>query len=133
MTSVTLDLPRPIYQKAVQIARATKRPIEQVVVEWIQPPAEHVGSVQEAALIGLESMSTEQLTQVARSTSVPDDRKRLQELLSLQEQRPLTAAERTEAGQLVEQEDLLTLRKAKALFLLKQRNALPANIAMLLS
>lgn len=133
MTSVTLDLPRPIYQKAVQIARATKRPIEQVVVEWIQPPTERVGSVQEAALIGLESMSTEQLTQVARSTSVPDDRKRLQELLSLQEQRPLTAAERTEAGQLVEQEDLLTLRKAKALFILKQRNALPADIAMLLS
>lgn len=133
MTTVTLDLPRPIYQKAAQIARAAKWPIEQGVVEWIQPPAERVGSVQEAALMGLENISTEQLIQVARSTSVPDGKKRLQELLGLQEQRPLTAAERTEAGQLVEQEDLLTLRKAKGLFLLKQRHALPADFATLLS
>lgn len=133
MTTVTLDLPRPIYQKAAQIATATKRSIEQVVVEWIQPPAERVGSVQDAALTGLESMSTDQLTQVARSTSAPDDAQRLQEILSLQEQRALTAVERAEAAQLVEQEDLLTLRKAKALYLLKQRNALPADYAALLS
>lgn len=37
----------------------------------------------------------------------------------------LTEPERIEAAELVEQEDLLTLRKAKALYLLTQRNALP--------
>lgn len=133
MTTVTLDLPRPIYQKAAQIAKATQRPIEQVVAEWIQPPAERVGSVQDTALTGLEAMSTDQLTQVARSTSAPDDAQRLHELLNLQEQRALTTVERAEAAQLVEQEDLLTLRKAKTLYLLKQRNALPADLAVLLS
>jgi hypothetical protein len=45
MTTVTLDLPRQIYQKAAQIVQATKRPIEQVVVEWIQPPADRAGLV----------------------------------------------------------------------------------------
>lgn len=131
MTTVTLDLPRQIYQKAAQIAKATKRPIEQVVVEWIRPPAERVRSVQDAVLAGLDAMSTAQLTQVARSTATLEDTVRLQELLKSQEQRELTEAERDEAVRLVEQEDLLTLRKAKAIFLLKQRNALPDELAAL--
>ncbi len=133
MTTVTLDLPRQIYQKAAQIAKATKRPIEQVVVEWIRPPVERAGSVQDAVLAGLEAMSTAQLTQVARSGAAPEDTERLRELLSLQEHRELTEAERDEAARLVEQEDLITLRKAKAIYLLKQRNALPDELAALLS
>jgi predicted transcriptional regulator len=133
MTTVTLDLPRQIYQKAAQIAKATKRPIEQVVVEWIRPPIERVGSVQDAVLAGLEAMSTAQLTQVARSGATPEDTERLREILNLQEQRELTEAEQDEAARLVEQEDLITLRKAKAIYLLKQRNALPDELAALLS
>jgi hypothetical protein len=132
MTTVTLDLPRQIYQKASQIANATKRPIEQVVVDWIQPPAERSGLAQEAALKGLQAMTTEQLTQVARSIAPAEDTERLRELLSLQEQRELTEAEHDEAVRLVEQEDNLTLRKAKAIYLLKQRNALPDELASLL-
>ena len=133
MTTVTLDLPRQIYQKAAQIAIATKRPIEQIVVEWIRPPVERAGSVQDAVLAGLEAMSTAQLTQVVRSGVTPEDTERLRELLSLQEQRELNETERDEAVRLVEQEDLMTLRKAKAIYLLKQRNALPDELAALLS
>ena len=133
MTTVTLDLPRQIHQKAAQIAKATKRPIEQVVVEWIRPPVERAGSVQDAVLAGLEAMSTAQLTQVARSGAALEDTERLRELLSLQEHRELTEAERDEAARLVEQEDLITLRKAKAIYLLKQRNALPDELTALLS
>lgn len=133
MTTVTLDLPRQIYQKAAQIAKATKRPIEQVVVEWIRPPVERTGSIQDAVLAGLEAMSTAQLTQVARSGTTSEDTERLRELLSLQEQGELTEAEHDEAVRLVEQEDLMTLRKAKALYLLKQRNALPDELTTLLS
>lgn len=132
MTTVTLDLPQQIYQKAAQVAKATKRPIEQVVVEWIRPPVERAGSAQDAALAGLEAMSAAQLTQVASSRATPEDTERLRELLSLQEQRELTETERDEAGQLVEQEDLITLRKAKAIYLLKQRNSLPDELATLL-
>lgn len=133
MTTVTLDLPRQIYQKAAQIAKATKRPIEQVVVEWIQPPIERTGSLQDAVLAGLDTMSTAQLTQVVRSTATLEDSERLRELLNLQEQRELTEVERDEAARLVEQEDLITLRKAKAIYLLKQRNALPDELAALRS
>jgi hypothetical protein len=132
MTTVTLDLPRQIYQKAAQIAKATRRPIEQVVVDWIQPPAESMRPAGETALAGMEAMSTAQLTQVACSTASPEDTERLQALLNLQTQRELTGAERDEAVRLVEQEDNLTLRKAKAIYMLKQRNALPDELAGLL-
>ena len=133
MTLVTLELPQRIYQKAIRIARATKRPIEQVVVEWIRPPVERTGSAQDAVLTGLESMNTAQLTQIAISTTAPKEMLRLRELLGLQEQRELTEVERREATRLVEQEDLLTLRKAKAIYLLRQRNAMPDDLISLLS
>jgi len=133
MTTVTLDLPRQIYQKAAQIAQATKRPIEQVVVEWIQLPAERPGLSQDAALAGLNAMTTAELAQLARSTAPREDSDRLRRLLSLQEQRELTEAEHDEAVHLVEQEDLITLRKAKAIYLLKQRHALPDDLAALRS
>lgn len=133
MTLVTLELPQRIYQKAIRIARATKRPVEQVVVEWIRPPVERTGSAQDAVLTGLESMNTAQLTQIAISTTAPKEMLRLRELLGLQEQRELTEAERREATRLVEQEDLLTLRKAKAIYLLRQRNAMPDDLISLLS
>ena len=128
MTTITLELPQRIYQRAADIAKATKRPIEQVVAEWIRPPAERSSSVQEAVLAGLEAMSTAQLTQIAQAGADPGDTERLRQLLSLQQQRALTQSEQAEAVRLVEQEDLITLRKAKALYLLKQRNALPANL-----
>ncbi|MBK7204373.1 hypothetical protein [Candidatus Amarolinea dominans] len=133
MTLVTLELPQRIYQKAIRIARATKRPIEQVVVEWIRPPVERTGSAQDAVLTGLESMNTAQLTQIAISTTAPKEMLRLRELLGLQEQRELTEVERREATRLVEEEDLLTLRKAKAIYLLRQRNAMPDDLISLLS
>jgi hypothetical protein len=69
---------------------------------------------------------------VRGQTRSPEDTEHLQALLNLQTQRELTGAERDEAVRLVEQEDNLTLRKAKAIYLLKQRNALPDELAGLL-
>jgi hypothetical protein len=53
--------------------------------------------------------------------------------LSTQQQRNLTEKEQREAVTLVEQEDLLTLQKARALFLLNQRGVLPDDLAAFLS
>jgi hypothetical protein len=57
----------------------------------------------------------------------PITARRLQALLNAQHQRMLTAREQEEAATLVEHEDFMTLRRAKALFLLKQRGALAEN------
>ncbi len=127
--TVTLDLPEEIYQRAQKVARATQRPIEQVVVEWIQPPQSEPGE----AVARLETLSNDQLLQIARSRTPCDHSRRLQELLSTQQQRTLTEKEQQEAVALVEQEDLLTLQKARALFLLNQRGVLPDDLATFLT
>jgi hypothetical protein len=127
--TVTLDLPEEIYQRAQKVARATQRPIEQVVVEWIQPPQSEPGE----AVARLETLSNDQLLQIARSRTPSDHSRRLQELLSTQQQRTLTEKEQQEAVALVEQEDLLTLQKARALFLLNQRGVLPDDLATFLT
>jgi hypothetical protein len=128
MTTVTLDLPQRIYRKAVETARATRRPIEQVVVDWIRPPFDDTDSSKNAILAEMETMSTAELVEIARSTTAPREAAQLRELLQLQEQRTLSQSESAEAVRLVEQEDVLTLRKAKAFYLLKQRNVLPDSI-----
>jgi hypothetical protein len=131
MTSVTVELPTGLYQQAMQLARATQRPIEQIVSDWIQPPLLAIPDVEDA-LTGLEELSTNELIEIARSQTSRHEADRLQALLDAQQRRALTHTERAEANRLVEREDFLTLRKAKAIYLLKQRKALPREIAALI-
>lgn len=133
MTTVTLDLPQDLYQVAQHTAQRSRQPIEQVLLNWIQPPNQ-VGEGQgaendlQSILVGLEQLTNAELMQVVKATLPPRDVTRLQHLLALQQQRGLTTKEYNEAEQLVKQEDLQTLRKAKALSLLKQRNAFPTDL-----
>lgn len=133
MTTITLDLPQVIYRRAQRVAQATKRPVEQVVMEWIQPPAEDETTDLQKLLADLESFDDAELQKIVRSGIPTQDATHLQTLLHLQQQRPLTVAERREAEHLVAQEDWYTLRKAKALFLLKQRGMTPADLQLLLA
>lgn len=128
MTTITLDLPQEIYRQAQRTAKATQRPVEQIVVEWIQPPPEDKKADIQSILADMEKLPTNELIQIAQATLPTPAATRLQTLLALQQQRSLTPAERQEAEQLVAQEDLYTLRKAKALFLLKQRHALTREL-----
>ena len=121
--AVILELPDEVYQRAQRVAQATRRPLEEVVIEWIRPPAL-------AKLPELERLSNDELLQAARATFPPEYVLRLQELLAIQQQRSLSEDEQLEASALVEQEDFLTLRKAKALFLLKQRGILPDELLL---
>ena len=130
MHTVTVELSEEIYEQAEQIAKKTQRPIEQVVVEWIHPPAKESLT---HSINALENLPNEELVKIARSNIPVDYTHRLQELLTAQQQRDLTDSEQREAGTLVEQEDFLTLRKARALFLLKQRNALTEDLSALLT
>ena len=133
MTTITLDLPQVIYRRAQRVAQATKRPVEQVVMEWIQPPTEDETTDLQKLLADLESFDVAELRQIVRSGTPSPDTTRLQTLLHLQQQRTLTIAERSEAEQLVAQEEWYTLRKAKALFLLKQRGMTPSDLQLLLA
>ncbi len=117
--TLTLELPDEIYQQAKRIARQHQQSVEQVVVEWIRPPAndESTSPVTE----NLEALSDEYLLQIARMKMSPEDAVRLQELLTIQQERDLTPQEMGEATDLLAKEDTITLKKARALFLLQQR------------
>jgi len=78
--------------------------------------------------MGLDGLSNGELLAVARTTVSPVYTRRLQALLAAQRQRNLTDSEQQEATKLVEQEDLLTLRRSKALLLLKRRDALTGDL-----
>src|SRR5262245_35016346 len=118
--AVTLELPDEVYRHALRVAQATRRPIEKIVSDWIRPPTE-------MHLPDLDHLSNDELLQAARETVPAGHTQRLQELLTAQRQRTLSDNEQREAMALVEHEDFLTLRKARALFLLKQRGILPPN------
>lgn len=78
----------------------------------------------------LERLSSDELLRAARATFPLEYVHRLQELLAIQQQRNLSEDEQREAVKLVEQEDFITLYKAKALFLLKQRGILPDELLL---
>lgn len=118
--SITLTLPDAVYRQAQRVAKTTQQAIEEVVLTWIRPAPEE-------ELVGLEALSSDELFAITQTTVSPVRIRRLQDLLTAQRQRNLTEDEQREAAKLVEQEDMLTLRKSKALLLLKQRDALPKN------
>ena len=128
--TVTIHLSQEIYQQARRTAHLVRCPVEQVVADWVQPPPESAVS-QEATLeelLRLEDLSDDELIHEARFSVPPDAVSRLQELFVLQRQRKLSSAEWQDLTTLVEREDRLTLRKARSLFLLKQRGALPTDL-----
>ncbi|NOT56905.1 MAG: hypothetical protein HOP18_20085 [Deltaproteobacteria bacterium] len=119
--AVTLELPDEVYQHARRVAQATHRPVEEVVSDWVRPPSQ-------MQLSELENLSDGELLQTAREMIPVEHTNRLQELLTVQRQRSLSDEEQREALALVEQEDFLTLKKAKALYLLKQRGIQPNTL-----
>lgn len=119
--AVTLELSPEVYQQAERVAQATQRPLEDIVAEWVRPPVED-------SLADLDHLSDVELLQVAGETVPSDHTRRLQALFEIQRGRGLTEPEQQEALALVEYEDRITLRKARALFLLKQRGKLPDGL-----
>ncbi len=122
MQTVTLELPQNIYRQARRAAALRKQSVEQVVLEWIRPTQDEL---QPTAAEELSAMSDEQLRQIARLRVPQADAARFQELLDIQQERALTAVEQKEAADLLSAEESLTLRKARAIFLLKQRHTHP--------
>lgn len=128
---VTLDLPEDVYKRAERVARTTEQPVEQIILSWITPPPptpdEMFNKVAE-----LGKLSNDELIRIARSVMPETEIARLRELLAMQRKRGLTDAEEREAATLVEREDWYALRRARALYLLKTRNALPDDLRKLL-
>lgn len=117
-TSVTLQLPEPVYSYLSQMAVATKRPLEQVVRQSVEgnlpPSAASAPAEMRDELLSMQIMSVEQLSQVAAQQVPPTDQARHLALLEKNSTGELTPDEQMEVENLRLSADRLMLRKAYA-------------------
>jgi hypothetical protein len=119
LESITLELPEGIMREARRAASASRQTVEQVLAAWVRPP--RADTTDGPELTDLARLSDQELEREAQVRLSGVDAERLRALLQLQQRRPLREDETAEALRLVADEDRLTLRRARALYLLRQR------------
>jgi hypothetical protein len=127
--TITLTLPDALYRRAKDMARASALSLEEVVTTSVavalpnledeMPPSIRV------ALAALPLLTDEELQVVADSMMATDEQNRLEELVELQKKQPLTETEESSLVHLMEQAQLVLLRKAEAYRLLARRGYTP--------
>lgn len=128
--TVTLQIPKTLYQRLVYTARATQRPLEEVMLYALQvgsPPAwDDVPEEFQADLAALDKLDDNTLWQIAHSRKTSADMERYNILLE-SNSGTLSEAERLELTALRQESDLFMLRKAQAAVLLRWRgHSVPA-------
>jgi predicted transcriptional regulator len=123
--TVTIRLPESLYTRLQQIAQATRRPLDDVLLHALQvgsPPSwEDAPAEFQADLAALDRLEDEALWRIARSRKTEADMERYQELLDKNANDLLTPEERDELTQLRTEFDRFMLRKAHAVALLRWR------------
>jgi hypothetical protein len=123
--TVTLQIPEPLYQRLVNTARATCRPLEEVILHALRvgsPPAwDNVPDEFQVELAALDRLEDEALWKIAQSQKTSTDMVRYDELLEQNQSNALTEAERLELTALKIEADSFMLRKAQAAALLRWR------------
>jgi hypothetical protein len=133
---VTLPIPASVYDHARRTAEQTARPIEQVLVEYLEAAAsesqdEPLPADEQAELDALARLSDDALWTIAREQMPLAAQARMQVLMDRNSRGQLSEAERQELEELVERGDRLTLRKAEAAALLTERGykVTPSDLA----
>lgn len=123
--TVTLNIPEILYQRLVNTARATQRPLEEVMLHALQvgsPPAwDNVPEEFQADLAALDKLDDNTLWQIVRSRKTADQMERYNILLEGNSNSILSEAERLELMTLRYEADRFMLRKAHAAVLLRWR------------
>lgn len=123
MTTLTLELPPDVYKSAKQLADSQRRPVEQVIVEYI-----HLPQVEEPVGSEIDGLDDEELLQAVEMQLPATEVAQMQQLLDWQQIRPLTHFEREKLLALVELEGEITIRKAYALLEASKRGILPDHL-----
>ncbi len=119
---VTLNLPDNFFQPLERTARATRQPIEKLLLNALRnslPPLEGLPPEFIENLTALESLENNELQMVMRETVPFKTQKEISALLNSQDKRSEEKAAKLAALQ--EQADLVMLRKARAAVLLRFR------------
>lgn len=123
--TITLQLPETLYLRLMGTARATMRPLEEVLLRALSlgsPPAwDDVPPEFQVELAALDKADDETLWKIARSRKTTTELVRHDDLLARNAEGPLSPKERTELEELRREQDLFMLRKAHAAALLRWR------------
>lgn len=125
LTEITLQVPEIIYQRLVNTARASHRPLEEIILHALQvgsPPAwDDAPEEFQAAIAALDKLDDNTLLQVVHSRKTAIDMERYDTLLEGNSNSTLTERERLELMALRQDSELFMLRKAQAAVLLRWR------------
>ncbi len=125
VATVTLQIPDRIYQRLLNTAHATKRPLEEVILhalrvgsppEWDDVPEEF-----QADLADLDRLDDDTLWRIARSHKTAEEMLRHDELLDQNQNGTLTEKEKLELTALRKESERFMLCKAQAVVLLHWR------------
>jgi hypothetical protein len=127
-TAVMLDLPEVLYERLASAAKATQRPLTEILLQALRvgspPDWEDVPAEMQAEISVLDRLDDDALYRIARERWSQVDVDRYDVLLSKKEQASLSDSEQAELARLRETHDRLLLRKAHAAALLKWRGRL---------
>ncbi|MGB3757591.1 MAG: hypothetical protein WBA07_14635 [Rivularia sp. (in: cyanobacteria)] len=123
--TVTLQIPETLYQRLVNTARATQRPIEEIMLRALQvgsPPSwDDIPEEFQAEIAALDKLDDNTLWQIFHSCKTIADMERHNILLEANSNGTITQDRRLELINLRRQADLLMLKKAQATVLLRWR------------
>jgi hypothetical protein len=123
--TITLQIPEIIYQRLVNTAHATQRPLEEVIIHSLQvgsPPAwDDVPEEFQAEIAALDKLDDHTLWQIFHSHKTAVDMEEYNTLLEKNSSGTITESERLNLISLRYQADLFMLRKAQAAVLLRWR------------
>ncbi len=123
--TITLEIPEILYQRLVNTAHATQRPLEEIMLWALQvgsPPTwDNVPDEFQADLAALDKLNDEALWQVAKSQKTLGEMERYNFLLEGNKNNILTEAERLELMKLRHEADCFMLLKAQSVVLLRWR------------
>jgi len=123
--TVTLQLPEKLYRRLDNTARATQRPLEDVLLQALQvgsPPGwDDAPPEFQAELAEMDRQDDETLWEVFRAQLPQEDVTRYDELLDLHREGTLTESQQIELERLRFAADRHMLRKAQAAVLLRWR------------
>ena len=133
MTSetVTIKIPEILYQRLVNTARATQRPVEEIMLRALQvgsPPSwDDIPEEFQAEIAALDKLDDNMLWQLFHSCKTVTDMERYNVLLEANSNGTITQAQQLELMNLRHQADLFMLKKAQAAVLLRWRGHFVPN------
>jgi hypothetical protein len=122
--TVTLNLPKAVYEQIRQAAEKARRPVDEVLTEAVAAVAPVMGTASgelRTALAQMAYLNDAALWQIARTTMLAEQRERLEALHHQQQLEGLTVEEQDEEQALLALYRETLLIRAQAAVLLKQR------------